>query len=93
MSDGVVQRAEMKLCSDSPTCINFQAGETFAHLEMCTKSNLGDWKESHPQNCGFVAHRSIPRRETVIRRCCWCLMGWLDCEHLIPSVAGSNADP
>jgi len=57
----------MKLCSDSSACLNFQAEETFAHLEMCTKSNLGDWKENHPQNCGFVAHRFIPRRGTVIR--------------------------
>lgn len=82
----------MKLCSDSPTYLNFQAGKTLARPERCTKSNLGDCKESQPQKCGFVTPRSVPQRGTVIRRCCWCLRGWIVCEHLITAFVGSNAD-
>lgn len=84
--------AEMKLCSDSPMCLNFQAEETLAHPERYTKSNLGDYKESQPQKCGLVTPRSIPQRGTVIRRCYWCLRGWLVCEHLITAFVGSNGD-
>lgn len=92
VSDGFVWRAEKKFCSDSPTYLNFQAGKTLAHPERCTKSNLGDCKENQPQKCGFVTPRSVPQRGTVIRRCCWCLRGWIVCEHLITAFVGSNAD-
>lgn len=36
VSDGLVWMAEMKRCSDSPMCLNFQTEETLAHLKQET---------------------------------------------------------